>query len=230
MMTLRAGQRILSIPSFGVTTSRRAVQSAAADWWAVTGRTTLRAYLPKGAASLAVSYSNLPTPSTGDAQTGTAPDWDATNGWKFTAASQQWLSAQLLNDDAETVMIRFSNAGAGGDYRSGGSLFDVFPNYYGGNSMYQRRGGTVFSNPYTSGTTGISGQQGYKNGVADGAAIGNTTARNWPILIGAVSVNDTVPPIAATQYCTWYVQAWIAIQETLNATEMAALHAVMAAL
>ena len=81
---LRPGQRILNIPGIGISASRRAVASAAAaDWWAVAGKTCVAAYQPKGAADLAASYVNLANPGTYDAVPDSSFSFDVSIGWIF---------------------------------------------------------------------------------------------------------------------------------------------------
>jgi hypothetical protein len=68
----------------------------------------IAAYYPIGAASLAASYTNLANPGVSDATTLTPPTWDAVNGWKFDAASSQYLETIACPPDA-TIFVRYSN-------------------------------------------------------------------------------------------------------------------------
>ncbi len=95
--------------------------AAPANWWlsgGIAAANCLAAYTPKGAASLAVSYDNNAAPGNGlpdgtyDAAPGTAPGWDAVNGWKFVAASTQYLTTGIVPADAYSVVIRYASAPA----------------------------------------------------------------------------------------------------------------------
>jgi hypothetical protein len=84
----------------------------AAPGWQIAGKTPVRIYVPKGAASLAASYVNLATPGTGDATLGTAqpPSWDAVNGWGFDASLpvKTWLKTGWTpTDNNITIAVKF---------------------------------------------------------------------------------------------------------------------------
>jgi hypothetical protein len=91
-------------------------------------------------------------------------------------------------------------------------------------------GGFVSVSPQlVSGILAISGQQGYRDGAADGApasAWGGATTRH--ILIGAMSEGDNNLPV--TTFCGAKIQAFALAATTLSAPAVAALSAAMAAL
>ena len=234
MMTLRAGQRHLSIPDFGVTTSRRAVQvAAAADWWTAGGAPTpLAAYQPKGAASLAASYTNLVTPGTYDTTTATAPTWDATNGWKFNG-TDQYLENGITPNDGYAALVRFSNVTSDGDcslfgaeaVAGGDRRFKIQP--VRGGVVYYMYGGFLDVAPaLTAGVLGMADHQGYRNGVANGSAVSAWSTPNESAMrIGGKKQGTSYDYIAA------YIQAFVIWDtSTEHATWMPAVSAAMAAL
>ena len=76
------------------------------EWWKIIP--PVIAYQPRGASSLAASYSNLVNPGTYDAALGVAPTWNTTNGWIFNG-STQYLNTGFLPDTNTTIIIRYSN-------------------------------------------------------------------------------------------------------------------------
>ena len=84
---------------------------AASGWWlsgGISAANCKAAYAPKGAASLVASYSNLNAPGTNDAAPGTAPTWDATNGWIFNGTNQ-YLTTGIVPAAGYSMIVRFSN-------------------------------------------------------------------------------------------------------------------------
>jgi hypothetical protein len=152
-------------------------------WWTCGGLCSASiAYQPKGAASLALSYKNLANPGTNDAFPGTAPTWDAVNGWKFDAASSMYLRTGQLPEAGAAMLIQFTGATidgatwlAGGDNEAN-ARFLILPNA--GNLVYYGAGGIVTVAPrLTAGNLGIASP--------DGGAIGAFSGTAYEIYIGA---------------------------------------------
>lgn len=79
------------------------------------------AYQPIGAANYAASLVNLAHPGTNDATEGTAPAWDAVNGWQFIKAFGTYLKTGLfpvtspIGNRLWSIGVRFSGVSwAGG--------------------------------------------------------------------------------------------------------------------
>jgi hypothetical protein len=103
----------------------------------------IAAYQPKGAASLAASYTNLANPGTYDAVPVTAPGWDTTTGW--TGGSSAYLSTGITPDANWSTIIRYASANSGGfAFGTGNSFLQLLP-YSGSNTFLARYGGADYS-------------------------------------------------------------------------------------
>jgi len=207
------------------------------DWWDPDSESlsVWAAYQPKGAASLADSYTDL-SGNGNDLSVGKAPDWDATNGWKFDGASQHYLKSDFIpdNDQSQTVLVQFSN------FTGTGTLFGLRqsvapPSYYGihpnwaGLSQVGYYGGggqTTVAPNLVSGNLGIAGNQGYRNGSADGGALAAWPgASSYKKYVGAR--NDRGSP---DTYVTSYIQVFVIYDVTLTSDQVSAVVTAMAAL
>ena len=179
---LRPSQRVIHIPGIGVRISGRAV-SAGGNWWEAGGGTCLAAYQPKGAASYAASRSNVASPGTNNlAELGVAPGWNTAVGYTPSGAGNDLLDTGIAPADptgyslfaqitgATSANLRVTVAGAlNATYRGIG----VFCSY--GNqdaARYYCNTSAAQAPSLTAGNLGIAGSQGYRNGIADGAAGG----------------------------------------------------------
>ena len=227
---LRPGQRILNIPAIGVQTSRRAVAAGgSADWWAVAGKTCAGAYLAKGAASYAASKVNLDTPGTRDLIDGAAyPTWNAATGWTHNGSSQS-LRTGIVPANGYSMLVRFANTANNstvvGEYTAG-ARFEIAPRpTIGGTGAIVYGSGAVVQvlQSISSGVLGIAGQQGYRNGTADGAVIGAWSATTTnELYIGNRN--------GADDFFVGDILAVAIYSNTLTAGEMATVSAAMAAL
>jgi len=211
----------------------RSIKRAASGyttWYTLDGEITpIIAYQAKGAANLAASYVNLITPGTLDAGVGNAPDWDATNGWKLTAASSHYLSTGLpyfLTNTRDTI-IKWSNASAG--CASGGIGANGYRNYWmkpvDGGYMKWGYANSIVSN-YTqqsSGVFALANDNVYLNGV-DIGNIGVVSGGLGNFPIGAYSNNGTIQ-----DYFTGYIQAF-AVYADITAEQVVKLIDAMNAL
>jgi hypothetical protein len=217
----------------------RTLAGAAIPWYLTGGiaaANCIAAYQPKGAASLAASYSNLNNPGTNDAHTGTEPAWDTTNGWKFAAVSLHKLLCDAVVGDGWSMIVRFSNSIAAstticGCYRdaagNAGMLISNQPALVRG---FHGTTGNLASNAPTmaggAGVYAISLKNCYRGGVLEAAVIGAGSGTGYTgIAIGALRYNDT----SFIQYANVYVQAF-ALYDTAIDSYVAALSAAMAAL
>jgi hypothetical protein len=239
MLNYRIDKRHHIMPS-GISVMQYGRPAAAAEdnWWEEGGATgCVAAYQPKGAASLAASYTNLANPGTYDAAPGTAPSWSSGNGWEFDSASSQYLTTGVNPTISYSMLIRFSNRSTTGYIcgrrsGSGSNEFGILP--MGGSSERFCRLGNkiayVASGGITSGVYGFSGNtelMAYLDGSAD-VAFSGTPAALWgtyPVPIAALSTNGTI-----SGYQTVYVQAFAIWDNALDSTAMVAVSDAMAAL
>ncbi len=235
MLTLRPGQRILSIPGFGVTTSRRAVQSAAADWWAVAGKTCVAAYQPKSADDLAASYVNLANPGTYDAAPGTAPSFNAATGWTFNG-STQYLTTGVVTSTGWSALVCFSgwttatDSYCFGAYDTGTvTLFAITPRDTASfaawwNGRYP--GGNMNSSPsMISGVLAFAAGNVYRDGSPDATPLTNAYAPTSALYLGALNASGS-----ASNFGNGNIQALAIYSDTLTDGEIATVSAAMAAL
>jgi hypothetical protein len=102
-----------------------------------------------------------------------AVPWAANAGWGFNAALTQYLSTGIIPAAGWSMLVQYANR-AGGVYATG--------SFTGGNTRLQigiavggieyGNGGFIVVAPgQVTGNAGVAGQQGYRNGVAEGALI-----------------------------------------------------------
>lgn len=166
--------------------------AAAAPWWQVSGKTCVIAYQPKGAASQAASYSNLANPGTYDAAAGSVPTWASGTGWTFNGSSQYLTTGWTVSSTSVTAICRFSGGGTTGDPILLGAVSSGSKRLY--LCTYDSSGrGVGYGNDYrvyvtpgiTSGVLAVAGNQGYRNGSADGGTISpNSTAAGLTVYVG----------------------------------------------
>jgi len=168
------------------------------NWWLAGGidaANCIAAYQPIGAADYATSKVNLANPGTYDAYEGTAPDWDAVNGWKFNGVDD-YLITGITPTSSWSVIIRLSNLINGedtwvlGNYAASG--WGIQPGY--NTDAGDDKGTTYFNGTSTkivadrtSGVWGLAGAQGYYNGVADGNVTDGSANPDDAIWIGDIS-------------------------------------------
>ena len=216
-------------PAFGP-----GLAAAAGNWWEAGGATgAVAVYQPKGAASLAASYTNLANPGTYDAAPGVAPTWDATNGWTFNG-STQWLNTGVtpVNNQTWSMIVRFSGVAATGfQVLAGMRVTDaaVFgfqwrnTNY---SVYYQSGAGLEIIGAVSSGIVAVAGTTGYKDGIAQSGSIGAGTGAAFNATIGIGAANSA---IGAQRFLASNIQA-LAIYNNNVAAYMSALVTAMAAL
>jgi hypothetical protein len=201
------------------------------DWWDPNGEglCVWAAYQPKGAASLAASYTDL-SGNGNDAGVGVAPTWDAVNGWKFDGASQ-YLTTTFTpqNDQSQSMIVQYTNDSSSGCVagmqQAADCRFDLFPNRT--NLVIYGNGQNVNVAPgQVTGNVAVAGNQGYRNGVAEGAAIGAYgQVPAWPVWIGCRNASG-VPAYLDTVN----VQAFAIYDCVLTSAQVSAVATAMAAL
>ena len=209
-----------------------AVSAAAANWWEAGGATgCVAAYQPKGAASLAASYTNLANPGTYDAAPGVAPTWDATNGWTF--ANTQYLTTGVVLSGTSSALVRFSNDSGNNQYLFGalqsGAGILISPNRTLAYVWYYSTTALQIAPNVTSGVLGIAAPNGgkaYRNGVEES---GSMAAWTGALSVG-LHINGFNNNGSSAARDTVYIQAFAAYSGTLSAPQMAAISTAMAAL
>lgn len=204
------------------------------NWWEAGGATgTVQVLQPKGAASYAASLLDL-SGNGNNASEGAAPTWDTVDGWTFSGTpADTFLDTGIVPASGWTMVVRFSNGGVTTGTMIVAGLGSGTPSRFfldtcedTTNHVYGAGGFTVVANRITSGVMAIAGQQGYLDGVADGAAAsgsGWTTTRS--VYIGG---NNNGGLRNATY--AGNVQAIAIYDNTLDAATVAAVSAAMAAL
>lgn len=193
---------------------------AAANCWA--------AYQPKGAASLAASYSNLNSPGTNDCGPGAAPPWDAVNGWKFDGSTYLVTTFVPDSDQSQSVLIQYAGyvdqiTCLFGQYDAADRslrFVSVGPQIYAANGGYYLNL-TVFT---AAGNHGIAGNQYYKDGLAVGTPI--------PAWGGAAVLPCWIAALNGLGgfLMTVNIQALAIYSTTVTAAQMLAVATAMAAL
>ena len=197
---------------------------AAADCWA--------AYQPKGAGGYALSKRNLNGSGNNAADGAAIPTWDVVNGWKFDAASLQYLTTTFVpqNDQSQSVLIQFTN-GIDTNYLFG--MLDAAAR-----AFYVRRklaAGAVYANggsrpgvgaAVAAGNLGIAGTEGYRNGADDSLSTGVYTG----VPVSACYIGCYNLAGVATGFISVYIQALAIYSVTITVAQVAAVAAAMAAL
>jgi hypothetical protein len=177
-------------------------------WWLAGGipRTAcLAAYQPKGASSLAGSYTNLATPGVNNAALGVAPTWDVENGWKFNTS--QYLRSGIIPATNYSIIIRFSNMTSfasslyifGSYDYSLSYLYGIQPAHVKATGppilydvWYFAGGGTgkTAAPEATSGTLAMAGLNAYRNGILD-CTLPSGNKPNYQIDINGLNRNGS---------------------------------------
>jgi hypothetical protein len=205
---------------------RRRRRPHSLNWWQAVPVTPWAIYQPKGAASLAASYTDL-SGSGHDAGVGVAPAWDAVNGWKFNGTSQ-YLTTTFVpdTDQSQTALVQFSNVTNDGRlfaFRAANDRrFWIIPDT-GGNTVGYANGDEIEKGPLlAAGNLAVAGSEGYRNGAAE-----SITIPGWGGEAGAVFIGAQV---AGFKHIAAYIQAIAFYASTLTAAQVLTLATEMAAL
>lgn len=217
-------------PPIPATFDRHAAAAAAAApaWWYVAGKTCVAAYQPKGAASLAASYSNLAQPGTYDAAPGVAPTWASATGWTFNGTNQYLATGITAISNTWTMLVQFSGGSSSGDrclvggYNGSGTADFSLWQITAGKSYYNNNQLLASANYITTGNLALAGKAAYKDGVADGTITGGAVSSAVINIGRAAGIN--------LYYYAGSIQAIAIYSATLTAGEVAAVSAAMAAL
>lgn len=156
------------------------VHGGGAGWWdpLQQGLCAWCAYDAKNASSLANSYLDL-TGNGNNCGPGVAPGWAAGVGWSFDGATQYLLTGfGPQNDQSQSVLCQYANFASAGvnNYVVGSGdttrAFLLHGNRAGAACLYGNGQSAIVAPPLLAGNLGVAGNQGYRNGVADGGALG----------------------------------------------------------
>ena len=207
-----------------------------APWYlsgGVAAANCLAAYKAIGAADIATSYVNLAKPGTYDLTTSDAPTFAAATGWTFNGTSQ-FLDTGVVPATGYSVQIRFTdcenvtNASMFGQVKTNANFYLVPPGDGGGNVKYYSGRGVAAAPQMLSGIMGMAGQQGYRNGVPDGAAMASwLDTATLSCYIGAYNTaggpNWLYVPTSKIQACAIYNTILTDAQMLAVSNAMAAL-------
>jgi len=205
------------------------------DWWDPNGEglCVWAAWKAKGAADYATSKTDLSGNGNNLAEGNGAVPWAAGAGWGFVAANAQWLDTLFVpqNDQTQSVLVQYANAITINGYifgmRDGASrLVQLLPNQNGTRVLYGNGGAQTVVPPLATGNIGIAGNSGYRNGAADGPALGAWAgAAVASCYIGCRNMAGV-----AGGFGTFNVWAVVIYDCTLTAPQMLAVANAMAAL
>ena len=207
----------------------------ASSWWlsgGISASNAVAAYAPKGAASLAASYTNLANPGTYDAAPGVAPTFDTSTGWTFNGTTH-YLTTGITPEDGWSAIVRFSGAANNGlaifgtSNNPGGAYKCFWLIANDGSKVQYGHQGTLYRVPgMASGVLAFAGQQGYRDGAADGGAI-PTSSGSYPytVFLGATNFSG-----GAANKWPGVICALAFYNTTLSAAQVAAVTTAMNAL
>lgn len=211
--------------------------TVAQGWWlsgGIASANCIAAYQPKGADDLADSYINVANPGTYDAAPGTAPTWDATNGWKFDAASSQYLTTGIVPADDQTwsAIIKFTDSGTNNNcalfgyaHTTNDGCMDIEPKMGFVNHAYSNGivDGSSVSGVITAGTLAVAGNKAYKDGVDEGVTLTSVVGANsTPLYIGCMNAYGV-----AGRFCSSYIQAFAIYDVVLTEVQVQAIGTAM---
>ena len=218
--------------SFGSTQNNGFDLMLADLWWEAGGASgILQALQPKNADDYAASLLDL-SGNGNDAAEGTAPTWDAVNGWEFNGVDD-YLDTAIVPTILSTLIVQFSTLTSNtGEVVLG--EYDTLAEQ----SIYLLRDTSVLKVGYgdaiddkadfTAGNYAIAGGALYRNGVSDGISTGVWGATGPAVAIYVGAANNAGG--GAADFSAVYIQALAQYSGLLSASEIAAVAAAMAAL
>ena len=217
-------------PLWGTLSPLGRALGGASSWWlagGISASACIAAYAPKGAASLAASYTNLANPGTYDAAPGVAPSWSAAAGWTFDGTQYLTTGVSVTTDQTWSLVVRYANAVvvAGGNNCvmgaiTGGALAARWNQS--SSAVYLNGGFLVGSAARTAAVLAVAGNKGYLDGTAEPGTI--TPGSNVTVTISIGREGGAV---------NWYkgnVLAAALYNATLAAAQVAAVTTAMNAL
>ena len=210
-------------------------RGGAAAWYlagGVSAANCVAAYQPKGAASLAASYTNLANPGTYNLEKyGTDITWDNTNGWGTNWASNRFLKTNIIpGEGGWSLIARWSNGTTAYSVAVGNNVNSGYKLGLGSgpfNAGWFHNGGSLLATggAVAAGVYAVTDEP-YRNGADVGTLSGAPGTPATPIVIGgAYNISTAVANVWAG-----YIQAVAIYNVTLSAAQVAAISTAMAAL
>lgn len=203
-------------------------------WWDPNGEglCVWSAYQPKGALNFASSLIDLTGNgnNAGDPGGANTPAWDAINGWGFDGLNDYIMTTFVpQNDQSQSALVQFTNVGNVNTVLFGSQslvnrVFAIIPDRAITSTRYFNGGNITTVPGLLNGNLGIGGNQGYRNGLPDGGAIGAWAG----VPIGSVYIGAYFPGNAAN--CQVQIQAFALYDCVLTPPQMLAVATAMAAL
>jgi hypothetical protein len=167
-----------------------------------------------------------------DLPVGVAPTWNSTDGLIFNGVDQYMLTGFTpQTDQSQSMMIQITNgqvsgtgALGGGNGGTGRRNFSIVATA-GGSWRAANGGETIGSVSIAAGNLAVAGNRAYLNGADAGISLSSWTAACVPVFLGCR--NDAGTPVL---FCSVRMQALYIFDIALTAPEVAAVHAVMAAI
>jgi hypothetical protein len=208
-------------------------------WWLAGGitATPIAAWQAKGAASYAASQANLVGGTAAITGEWGTVGWDAAYGWYYNGGGVLFTNIYPYADASMSAFCRFSNGGyttnqalfGASQNKTPYNAFQVQVSLTSGNHQYANDGLMSVAGRITGGVLGVSGRQGYKDGVADGDAFSDITNQGMPtgstIYIGMINLAGS-----GAQPLYGRMQAIVFYNGTVTADQAKALYVEMARL
>lgn len=239
---MRPGQKVRKTPgaSFGVKVVEPGFPSAAGGWWDDFGDPAIAAcvvgaYQGRNAANYLTSLVNLPNPGVNDLVElgGGPPGWNPAQGWFNFLALARCFDTGLIpaTDQSWSMLVQYDNViGINGILAGSGPGINLYfflqPSRGGAGVAYANGNFVQVAPPLATGNVGVAGNQGYRNGVADGGAIGPWALPN-SIAIYLGAMNWMGAPLLHIDADIWAAAIYNC---TLTAPQMLAVAGNMAAL
>lgn len=236
VMILRPGQRLVA-PHVRIVQPSMAA-AAASGWWlsgGISAANCVAAYAPKGAASLAASYSNLNNPGTNNAAPGVAPTFATASGWTFNGTTQ-YLTTGIVPGNNYSAIVRFTSYSAPTTSNAAivGSAISSAPNTgltlgkaLTTGALRFRNGdvGYTDASTATSGVMAAAGANAYLNGSSVSSGLGGSGGNANAMMIGALNFGGTI-----NSFSSVIIIAVAIYNTTLSGSQVSALTTAMNAL
>jgi len=208
------------------------VGAAAESWWlsgGISAANCIAAYQPKGAASYAASKVNLANPGTYNASEGVEPEWDNTEGWKFTVAGMRLATGLTPSASTWSYIMRVKADTNGIDTEYGRAFESVndlliIPLATTKNSLFMNNfvQFVVFLGSTDDVVVGMANRGAYLNGSPVGTMPSPTTSTSGALIIGNRSDGNRT--------LDGKIRSFAIYNATLTAAQVLAVSTAMAAL
>lgn len=195
-----------------------------APWWMGAGVTPIVVYQPWHSSTFYTGFVNCVDSNTHLIVSGEAADWSPDRGWKFDGDTH-YHDLNIVPGPNWSMLVLFRNADPGGTlagiFEQDGREFRLIVDASGDVVLYGNGGRVTVDGGMHDGCLIVAGQQGYRNGVADGDPFaewdGHPVRDIW---IGA-RANDLLEPTAEYEGDILAFAAW---DVTLSASQVEQLY------